>query len=131
MKFIDRNIFLIDGVGALLSAFMLGVVLRRFESFFGIPASALLVLALIPCFFVVYDLFCHRYGTAHRSRLLWIIALLNVVYCLLSLGFAYFHRSSLTIYGWVYILVEIVVVIWVAWYEIQLANKLAGPQLGL
>ena len=39
--------FLIDGVGALVSAFMLGVVLTQFDSLFGMPISTLNILRLI------------------------------------------------------------------------------------
>ena len=68
-----KKLFLIDGLGALVSAFFLGVVLVRLESFFGIPPFILYFLAFLPCLFAAYDFFCYLKVKEHigyfRSRL--------------------------------------------------------------
>lgn len=40
-----KKLFQIDGLGAILSAILLGIILVRFERFFGIPVSTLYFLA--------------------------------------------------------------------------------------
>ena len=46
-----KKLFLIDGFGAIISAFLLGVVLVKFEEKIGVPVSVLYLLATIPLFF--------------------------------------------------------------------------------
>ena len=55
-----KVLFLVDGLGALLSAFLLGFVLVRLERVFGIPPDALYLLATVPCLFALYDFYCLR-----------------------------------------------------------------------
>jgi len=118
-----KQYFVVDGLGALVSAFMLGVVLVSFESFFGIPKQALYILAALPCFFTLYDLFCYLRVEKNLGRYLRIIAMVNIAYCCLSLGFAFYHFNSLTIWGWSYIIGEIIIVIALSIIEIRVANK--------
>lgn len=119
-----RSLFLVDGVGALLSAFLLGVVLVYFEAFFGIPPSALYMLAAFPVVFALFDFFNFFTRMESVSRYLRLIALANGGYCLLSLGLAFFHRDLLTIFGWAYILGEIGIVAFLARMEWQVAREI-------
>ncbi|MFK7972523.1 MAG: hypothetical protein AB8F95_19285 [Bacteroidia bacterium] len=114
-----KKLFIIDGLGALLSAFLLGIVLVKLESIFGIPRSALYVLAVIPCFFAAYDLLCYFLVKKQIRRYLHIIAIANILYCILSLGMAWHHSESLTLLGWGYIIIEIVIVLAIANIEIR------------
>lgn len=121
-----RQLFLVDGAGALLSAFMLGVVLVAFQSYVGIPVSTLYVLAAVPVAFAIFDLVSYFQG-AHRSGLLLrTIAVLNLLYCCLSLGFAYHHSVTVTLLGWVYILGEVAIVAALAFFELTVAGRLGG-----
>lgn len=105
-----RRLFLVDGLGAAVSAVLLGVVLVRLYNIFGIPASALYLLALVPCLFLVYDLYCYFIVKKDLGIYLKVIAIANVLYCFLSLGLAIYHRDELTVLGWGYILIEILVI---------------------
>jgi hypothetical protein len=53
-----RFMFLIDGFGAVLTAFLSGVVLVRFEEFFGMPSNIMSILAIIACAFAAYSFTC-------------------------------------------------------------------------
>lgn len=117
-----KLLFLIDGAGALLSALLLGVVLVRLESIFGIPPNILYVLAALPCIFAVYDLYCYLKVERQLSSFLKGIAIMNLAYCVLSLGLAYGHRETITSFGWGYILVEIVIVGVLAVIELRAAK---------
>lgn len=54
-----NKLFLIDGIGALITALLLSQVLARYESVFGMPASLLYVLAGVAACFAVYSLTCY------------------------------------------------------------------------
>lgn len=58
-KFIShpKKLFLIDGLGAILSVFLLGFVLVKLERVVGIPSKTLYFLATMPVFFAIYDLY--------------------------------------------------------------------------
>ena len=61
-QMIDRinpyKLFLVDGLGAMYSAAMLGLVLARFEKIFGMPKSTLYPLAFLALLFSVYSFGC-------------------------------------------------------------------------
>ncbi len=116
---IAKKIPLIDAIGAIISAFMLGVVLVHFGPYFGIPKETLYILATLPIFFAVYDLIIYFFVDTKLSLWLRIITIINLLYCLLSLGFAFFHVESITWLGWAYIIIEIIIVIFIARYELR------------
>jgi len=123
LNFTPKQLFLIDAGGALLSAFLLGVVLVRLEHFFGIPRTVLYLLAAIPCFFAFYDLLCYFLAKQKTARLLQAIAYANILYCCLSIGLAVFHAQSITIFGWLYILGEVLIVVLLARLELKTAKN--------
>jgi len=118
-----KNLFLIDGIGALVSAFFLGIILVRFEAFFGIPKSVLYFLAAIPCFFFFYDLCCYFFGGTMTGILLKGIAIMNITYVILSLGLAFRHVDSLSIFGWLYVIGEILIIVVLAKIEYNTGEK--------
>lgn len=118
-----KKLFLIDGIGALLSIFLLGVVLVKFESYFGMPKPTLYFLAFWPCLFFIYDMLCFFLAKQKLNILLKGIAFANVGYCILSVVTAIFHYSSITYLGWIYISLEIIIVLIIASIEFKVANK--------
>jgi hypothetical protein len=118
-----KKLFLIDGFGAILSAFLLGVVLVKFEEIFGIPTSVLYFLATIPIFFVIYDVFCYQ-KHLKIGLLLKGIAVLNILYCCVSIGLISYHFSSITILGWTYVIVEIILVSFLAMIEFRVGKRI-------
>lgn len=106
-----KTLFAIDGLGALLSVFLLGVVLVQFESLFGMPKETLYFLAFLPCLFAVYDLVC--YLKVKRNELFFLkgIAIANLLYCCLSVVFVIHHYAQLTNLGLIYFVLELIVVL--------------------
>lgn len=121
-----NRLFLIDGLGALLSAFLLGIVLVRLEPTFGIPVHILYFLATLPLLFGIYDLLCYHFAKTKVGTFLKAIALMNLGYGILSLSLASLHFRELTVWGWSYILVEVVVIYLLAMVEWRVASL---PQL--
>lgn len=119
-----RRLFLIDGIGAIVSAVLLGIVLVKFHLFFGIPVQSLYFLAALPCFFAVFDFYCYFKKVKRIGVFLKVIALINISYCVLSIGLAVYHNEEVTYLGWAYILVEIFIVATLAMIELKVANSL-------
>lgn len=117
-----KQLFLLDGLGAILSAFLLGVVLVRLERLFGIPASTLYFLAAFPVIFAMYDLFCYHQEKNRLGPFLQGISVINLLYCCVSIGFAFYHSGTITGLGWSYILIEIFIVVNLAILEFKVAK---------
>jgi hypothetical protein len=115
--------FFFDGIGALTSAFLLGIILVKFESYFGIPKNTLYLLASIPCVFAVYDFYCYFRIKNKLGQYLKGIAVANVLYCFLSIGLASHHSSFLTSLGWVYIIGEVVIILILVTIELRASNN--------
>ena len=120
-----KKLFLLDGFGAILSAVLLGVVLVKLESFFGIPKSTLYFLAVLPCFFAVYDFYCYFKINKNLGQFLKGIAIINLIYCCLSLGLAFYHYQQITYLGWTYIIGEIIIVSIIAVIELKAVKDYA------
>lgn len=117
-----KKLFLFDGLGALTSAFMLGIVLVKLHHLFGIPKNTLYLLAAIPCFFAVYDFYCYFKIDTNLNKYLKGIAFANLLYCLLSICLAIYHKQLITYLGWLYIIGEIIIVAALSIFELKAAN---------
>ncbi|MFN0201656.1 MAG: hypothetical protein ACKVTZ_09055 [Bacteroidia bacterium] len=104
-----KRLFLLDGLGALLSSFLLGVVLVMFQPKIGMPESALSFLALLAVCFCIYSLCCYFFVGTNWRTFLTIIAIANIIYTCLSIGFMCFFAQTLTLLGWVYFIGEVTV----------------------
>ena len=114
-----KKLFLLDGFGALLSAILLGVFLVKLEKYFGIPKSSLYFLAVLPCLFAIYDFYCYFKIEKNLEQFLKRIAIVNLFYCCLSIGFAFYHYQKITHLGWAYIIIEIIIVVMIAIIELR------------
>jgi len=123
-----KKLFLIDGFGALLSAFLLGVVLVKWENIFGIPPSTLYFLAFLPCLFALYDFYCYQKDSKNLGAFLKGIATMNLMYCCLSIGLAFYHYDKITLFGWAYILNEIMIIITIVYIEFKVAKQLTSKR---
>ncbi|ULQ51769.1 hypothetical protein [Flavihumibacter fluvii] len=114
-----KRIFLIDGIGALLTAFLLLAILRTFNEYFGMPLNALDFLSVIALIFSVYS-FCCFFLIKNNWRLfLQVIIIANLLYCFLTAGLVIFYYPQLTILAVIYFLLEIVVVFCLVFFEIN------------
>ncbi len=121
-----KRLFLIDGVGALITATLLLAVLAQFQSTFGMPRRVLYLLAGIACIFAVYSLACYFKLRDNWPPFLKAIAMANLAYCVLTLILVFVYRADMTIFGVVYFIAEIFVVSSLAVYELISAHRSAG-----
>lgn len=113
-----RQLFLLDGLGALVSAFFLGYVLVQWEAFFGMPREALYYLAGLAGLFALYSLTCYFLGPRPLRRYLRFIAGLNLLYCFLTLGLVIHHYPSLSFWGRAYFILEIGIILGLVYGEL-------------
>ncbi len=112
-----KRFFLIDCLGAITSTFLLGFVLVRFQSFFGMPTGTLYVLAGIAACFAVYSGMGYLITGLQKPAFLRTIAVANVLYCLLTLSLVYVYREVITAWGIAYFVGEVVIVVLLATRE--------------
>jgi hypothetical protein len=118
-----KKLFLLDGLGACLTAFLLGIVLTAFNEYFGMPQKTLNVLALIALGFAFYSFFCFFFIGSTWRFFLKIIAAANLLYCCLTTVLVIYFYPQLTVFGVIYFLLEIVVVCGLVFVELRWANK--------
>ena len=120
---IPRNVFLLDGIGALVSSLLLVVFLAPFESFFGMPSDYVYQLAIPAFVFAVYSIACYVFNPNNWQPFMKLIALANFIYCCVTfyLILKLFYR--LTQFGVLYFLLEIAVIFMVIALEINTIRK--------
>lgn len=102
-----KRLFLADGIGGLISAFMLYVVLKDFS---GMPSRVLDQLAAIALFCGIYSLSCYAFVKSHWKNFMKFICVFNGCYCVLTLVMMVIHFSSLQPAGTIYFLAEIAII---------------------
>lgn len=105
-----RKLFLVDGIGALISAFSLGVLLPYFQSHIGMPGHLLYGLAVLSTLFSLYSISSYlNFGLRWRAFMKG-IAIINLSYCVLSFCLVYYFFEALSIYGLAYFIGEKLIV---------------------
>lgn len=126
MRFVakPKQLLILDAFGALSSAFWLGIVFVAFESTFGFPLNTLYLLALMPCLFAAYDFFCFFAVKKNLGFHVRTIAVLNLLYCFLSVALSVYHHETVTVWGWSYVAVELAIILVLVVVEMKTAARL-------
>ncbi len=125
-----KRLFLIDGLGALLTALLLFAILRTFNEYFGMPKTTLIILSIIALLFCFYSFCCFFFVNNNWHPFLRAIIVANILYSCLTLGLVIYNFPRLTILGVIYFLVEIVVVGGLIFFEINvltISNRKRHP----
>ena len=117
------QLFKLDAIGAIVTAFMLGVVLVKFQSFFGVPIEVLRILSIIPCLYFLYSFFCFWQKSQDWRPYLKGIAFANLAYCLLTLALMIFNSESFTLFGYLYFIGEIIIIVVLSRHELSVASS--------
>ena len=117
MKIDGRRIFLLDGVGAVLSVFLLGIVLPAMQPWLGVPHRMLYGLALLPVVYALYSFGCYVFADHRNPRWLMGIVVANTAYCVLTMSLLVVHAADLTLPGAVYFACDAVVILGVVALE--------------
>jgi len=114
-----RNLFLIDSLGALVTAFFLFAILRTFNEYFGMPQITLTYLSIIAVVFCLYSFTCFILLKDNWQPFLKTISIANLLYCCLTLTLVIYHFQRLTILGITYFFAEIIVVCGLGFVELK------------
>ncbi len=118
-KLQPKTIFLIDGMGALVSAILLGLVLTKLETFFGLPKNVLHLLSGIALLLAVYSLSNAFMQNAKPSKRLKLIAVANLLYCLLTAVLLLIYYPKLTMFDVLYFIGELLIILSLAFIELS------------
>lgn len=105
-----KPIFLVDSIGAFLTASVLFTVLLIFKDSFGMPLNALRSLSLIAFMYFIYSAYCYYFVENNWRTFLQSIGIANLLYWCLIVGLLITHRNNLTILCFVYFFLELVVI---------------------
>lgn len=123
-------IFLIDGIGAIVSILFLGGILATFETHFGMPKHILYMLCGMAVFFATYSMTCYFFLKKRFSFYLKGIILLNTLYCGLTISLIFHYYPQLTQLGIIYFILELIVIFTLILFEIFVSLKLDHSNLG-
>ncbi len=124
MQWLQRNIFLFDGLGAIGSTTATLAIVLAFQPYFGVPVATLWGLVLLAVGFVAYSLACWNRGAALRPWLA-VVMTANLAYCVVVAAVLVNHASTMTRLGTAYFLGEILVIVGVVTLEWQVLKAAA------
>jgi hypothetical protein len=113
-----KTLFLIDGIGAMLTAVSLSLILPNLQWFL-MPLDILLPLAAVAGLFAIYSITNYLVNPTRWKGLLLGIAIANTTYCLVTLSLVVFMFSELSLIDKLYFFGEIIIVMTLVKYEIS------------
>ena len=125
MRLNEKNIFLLDGIGATLSSMTTGLILPLFSEWIGLSTMILRLLGLIGFVFAVYSLTYFSLVKSPRPSMLLTIIFANSLYCVLTLSIALLS-SELSALGRAYFLGEVAIIAGVVFMETRVYRNSFG-----
>lgn len=119
----QKTLFLIDSIGAFITAFFLFVIVRPLNEYFGMPIKELTYLSVIAVIFCVYSATCFLFIKDSFTAFIKFIGIANLMYCALTIGLMIKYYPLLTIIGTAYFLAEIVIICGLSYVELTVSKR--------
>ena len=119
----QKTLFLIDSIGAFMTAFSLFVIVRHFNEYFGMPKNELTFLSVIAVLFCIYSAACFLFLKGGLKPFIRLIGIANLIYCALTIVLMIKYNPLLTILGTTYFLIEIVIICGLSFIELNVAKR--------
>lgn len=119
-----KQLFLLDAIGAFITATFIGIVMRNHNDIFGLPPQEAFVMSAIAYSFFCFSGFCYLFVKDNHYKYIFIIASANSLYILLSFFIFLNHFKDLTPFGIVYLISEMVTIMLLVTLEFSVAKKL-------
>ena len=116
---LEKQLFLVDGTGALVSAVMIGGVLANYPAVVGMSPKVLFLLASLAVVFAVYSFSCYFWGGTRWRLFLRVIAIVIISYLALTFWLMFLDCGTLMLTGVVYFILEIVVILMLVKIELE------------
>lgn len=104
-----RNIFLIDGLGAALSALFLLGILAQVPEYIGLSKHILLTLGGVACLLCTYSFACFLFLAKKWRVLLGVTIVANTLYAALTLSLLLYFGQMISFLGMYYFISELIV----------------------
>ncbi len=114
-----KGLFLADGLGAFLAAFLLFAMLRNWSEYVGMPKPTLTILSLIALLFCLYSFGCFLLVHKNWPVFLRILVVANSLYACLTVGLAMYNFPHLTTLGVTYFVGELLVLSGLVFFEMN------------
>lgn len=105
-----KTLFLIDSLGALLTALFLFVLQQHFSPYIGMPKTVLNLLCITAACFFLYSAACFLLVKGKWTFFIILISFANSIYCLVTLGLICIHYKGLTKLGLAYFSAETAII---------------------
>lgn len=125
----SQTLFLIDGLGAFVTAFLLFAILRTFHEFFGMPKETVTFLSVLAVIFCLYSITCFLFLKTNWQPYLRAISIANLLYCCLTMSLIIYYYHSLTVWGITYFLAEIIVICGIVVVELKTLSWWAEQEM--
>lgn len=116
-----RVLFLIDALGALITAVTLGIIWHNCYPYTGMPPAVLKKLALTALLLCTYSGICAFSLKNSSASFIKGIAVANLLYCILTSSLLVIYYTELTILGIIYFVAELLVIFGLVWLEFKVA----------
>lgn len=124
-----RKLFLVDGLGALVTACVLMLIRVKFAGAFGMPGSILIGLSGVAFVYAVYSLCCSFFVRKSWWNYLKVIIAANVLYCCVTSGLIIYYFQKLTVLGLFYFLGEVAIIAGLVRIELMALHKFVNREV--
>lgn len=118
----QNKLFLIDSIGAFLTALLLFAVLRNFNQYIGLSKTVLACLAFAAFSLCLYSAACFLFLRQYRGVFLWGIGIANLLYCILTIAVIIVYYPFITVIGLCYFFIEIIIICILVYIELKAAS---------
>lgn len=118
----EKNIFLFDAIGAVLSASLTLIILPHFSELIGLPKEILYGLGVFPVVYGAYSFSCYLLIKKTKPLFLLAIIVANLIYCAISAALILFY-GALSGAGKALLFLEILVILAVVGIEFKVYKK--------
>lgn len=124
-----KQLFLLDAIGAFITATFIGIVMKNNIDTFGLPNEIAFICVIIATSFFCYSGLCYLLLKKNWQLMLAIIAIGNSLYIGLTTYFLFTLYSQLTSFGKLYLISEILTIVMVVTIEFSVAMKLGEKKI--
>lgn len=118
-----QNLFLLDASGAVFSALLLFFILKPLSTYFGMPETQINPLAIIAIFLSLYSFSCFLFLKRKYKLFLTLLAVLNALYCILTLALVILSHQDIQFIGILYFAGEIGIILFLVVLELKTAKQ--------
>ena len=118
-----QNVFLIDAVGAAMSAISTGILLPQFDQWTGIPHSVSFPLSVLGVLYAVFSASCFLFLKQMISSMLAAIIVANSIYFAIAL-FLGLALDEITLWGRLFLFAEALILFGMIFFEMVIYSNL-------